>query len=552
MEGGFVRKVIPIAAAVALMSGAVSAQESVSAERLRELMAAAEAQTRPTNPPAPAGEVNLEIEEAVRLALDRNLDIAVERLNPQTFDLSLASLRSIYRPTLTSTFGKNNRIQLPTNTLTGGTRVQNDTLSANGGTTQSVPWGGGNYALTFNNSKTITNSANANFNPQYQTAFNFNFTQPLLRNFSIDNTRQQLVVTRINRDISEVQLRATITNTLSNTRNAYWDLVYTTEALDAARQSLALAEKLVDDNKTRVEIGTMAPIDVVQAESEAASRRQTLVAAEANFRTAQLALKRLIVNGTDDPMWRAAINPTDRPGFQPAVLDVEAAVRAALEKRTDITQAKRTLEANDVTIRYLRNQMLPQLDLVANYGLQGIGGTQFQRQDPRRADSPIIAEFPGNYFDALRVLSDRNYPLWTLQLNISYPLGQSANEANFERARVQRNQAAAEIRALELQIATEVTSTALQVQSNLERVQAATAARELAQRRLEAETSKFEVGMSTNFFVVQAQRDLADAQNVELRALLDYRKSQVDFERVQETAISRAGITVVTGGGGAR
>ena len=506
--------------------------------------------TQPAQAAQPGQPYALRLDDAVKFALDHNLDIAVERLNPQTYDLQIAGLLSAYRPTMTSAFGQNNRVQLPTSTLNGGINVKNEVLTYNTGVSQLVPWGGASLATSFNNSRTATNSANSNFNPNYTSAFTANYVQPLLRGFRTDSTRQQLRVTAISRDISETQLQAQVTNTLSSVRNAYWDFVFAVQAVDVARQSLALAEKLVDDNKTRVEIGTMAPIEVVQAEAEAATRRQVLTQAEATMRTAELVLKRLIVSGTDDPLWRATLRPVDEAEFTPEGVDLETAVRTALEKRSDLQQARRQIESNDVVLGYLQNQTLPAVDVLATYALQGLGGTQFQRQDPRRADSPIINTVTGNYFDALRALGAANYPNWALQLNVSYPLGQSNAQAQVARARVQRSQSQAQLRALELQVATEVTNAALNVQNTQQRVQSASAARELEERRLEAEQSKFEVGISTNYQVVQAQRDLRDAQNTELRALLDYRKSLVDFDRVQQTSLSRAGITTVTAGGG--
>ena len=506
--------------------------------------------TQPAQAPQPGQPYALRLDDAVKFALDHNLDIAVERLNPQTYDLQIAGLLAAYRPTVTSAFGQNNRVQLPFSTLNGGINVKNEVLTYNGGASQLIPWGGASLATSFNNSRTATNSANSNFNPNYTSAFTANYVQPLLRGFRTDSTRQQLRVTAISRDISETQLQAQVTNTLSSVRNAYWDFVFAVQAVDVARQSLALAEKLVDDNKTRVEIGTMAPIEVVQAEAEAATRRQVLTQAEATMRTAELVLKRLIVSGTDDPLWRATLSPVDQPEFSPEGVDLETAVRTALERRSDLLQARQQIESNDVVLGYLQNQTLPAVDVLATYALQGIGGTQFQRQDPRRADSPIINTVTGNYLDALRALGAASYPNWALQLNVSYPLGQSNAQAQVARARVQRSQSQAQLRALELQVATEVTNAALNVQNTQQRVQSASAARELEERRLEAEQSKFEVGISTNFQVVQAQRDLRDAQNTELRALLDHRKSLVDFDRVQQTSLSRAGITTVTAGAG--
>jgi outer membrane protein TolC len=491
---------------------------------------------------------NVSLDDAVKLALEHNLDIQVERLNPQTFDFAIAALQSTYQPNFTTAFTNNNQVTLSNSQLTtSAASVDTGNMFWNTGITQNLKWGGSSFAAGFNNRRTDSSNEFATRNPSYNSSLNFAFVQPILRGFKTDGVRSQLQVTQITQDISEVQLKATITNTLSNVRNAYWDYLFSIQAVEVAKQSLALADKLVDDNKTRVEIGTMAPIDVVQAEAEAATRRQTLAQVEATMRTAELALKRLIVSGTEDPIWRASLVPTDRPDFRPERVDIESAVRKALENRTDLDQARKQLQSNDVTIEGLRNAVMPSLDVSFNYGLAGLGGPQFIRQG--LGSSNILNTVPGGYSQALTNIGSFDAPNWAVGVNVAYPIGNSAADAGLARARLQVQQTQAQIRALELNVATEVTNTALQVESNLKRVEAASAARELAQRRLEAEQSKFEVGMSTNYFVVQAQRDLRDSQNVELRTLLDYRKSLVDFERVQETSLSRAGITVVAGSG---
>jgi outer membrane protein TolC len=389
-----------------------------------------------------------------------------------------------------------------------------------------------------------------NYNPAFNSNFALTLAQPLLRGFLIDNNRQQLVVTALNRDASEIQLRGTIATTLANVRNAYWELLYALQALDVAQGSLDLANKLVQDNQARVEVGALAPLDVVQAQAEAATRLQTVAQADAQWRTSELALKRLIVSGTDDPLWNASLNPIDRPTFLAAPLDVQAAVRNALDNRTDLQQARKIIDGNNVTLKYMRTLTLPGLDLQATYGATGLGGTQFLRSGSG-VTSQIVGSVPGGYSDAWRTLTGRNYPTWNLGLNFSYTLGASAQDAQVARARVQVNQSAAQLRALELQVATEVTNAALQVQSGLTRYQAATVARNLSQQRLDAEQSRFDVGLSTNYFVVQAQRDLSTAQNTELRALLDYRRALVDYERLQEAPATRgAGITVINAAGG--
>jgi outer membrane protein TolC len=520
-----------------------------AARQFAEARLAGGDQTRPSTPPPPAGEpAALGLDEAVARALERNLDIAVERLNPRTFDFSISALNAAYRPTVNSTVSSRSATTFTTSQTAGADVLITDTLVGNTGVSQNVKWGGGSFAVSFNNNRIENSNLFATRNPTLNSNLAATYVQPILRGFRIDGTRAQLLVTRLNQEMSEIGLRATVTITAASVRNAYWDLVYAVQAVEVAERSLALATKLVEDNRSRVEVGTMAPIDVVQAQAEEASRRQTLAQARATLRTSELALKRLIVSGTDDPMWTAAINPIDRPSFTPAVLDVEAAVRHALDVRTDLQQSERTLQANDVTLRNLVNQQLPALDFSASYGLAGIGGTQFIRQGSGLG-SAIIGQINSGYSAALDTLFDRAAPTWNLALTFSYPIGSSAADANAARARLQQQQTLAQRKQLELQVATEVTNAALQVQANMERYQAATVARELAEKRLEAEQSKFEVGMSTNFFVVQAQRDLADAQNAELRALLDYRKAQVDYERVQEAPASRGngGLTNITG-----
>jgi outer membrane protein TolC len=543
--------------AAAQSAGDRARLDDLAREAARKFAAASPAadQTRPSTPaPSPGATVDLTLDEATARALERNLDIAVERLNPQTFDLNIARLRAAYRPTATSQIGQLSRVQPPTSTLNGGSVVDNSTTTYNSGLSQLVPWGGGAAAFQFNNNKQVTSNNLVNYNPAFNNNFALSLTQPLLRGFLIDNNRQQLVVTALNRDASEIQLRGTIATTLANVRNAYWELLYALQALDVARGSLDLASKLVADNKSRVEVGALAPLDVVQAQAEEATRQQALAQADAQWRTSELALKRLLVGGTDDPLWNAQINPIDRPTFLTEPLDVQGAVRKALDNRTDLQIARKTIDSNDVTLKYMRNLTLPALDMTAMYGANGLGGTQFRRTGTG-VTSQIIGTVPGGYSDAWRTLTGRAYPMWNLALNFSYPIGASAQEAQVARARVQLNQSAAQLRALELQVATDVTNAALQVQSGLTRYQAATVARSLAQQRLDAEQSRFDVGLSTNYFVVQAQRDLATAQNTELRALLDYRKALVDYERLQETPATRgAGITTlnaVAGGGAA-
>ena len=492
--------------------------------------------------PGSGPRVDLTLDDAIARALERNLDLVVQRLNPLVFDLSLAQQLSFYGPTLSSNISNSSRTNPSSTQLDGGEAVVSDTAVFNGGLNQAVQWGGGNYTVNFSNNRSASTNAFSSFNPSYRSSVQASYTQPLLRGFKIDGTRQQIQVTRINRDIADIDLRQTITNTVSSVRNAYWDLLYATGTLAVQQQALDLAEALIRDNEARVEIGTLAPIDVVQARSEAAARRQTLAQAEQVLATAELALKQLIVRGTDDDYWMSTLNPVDQPTLSVPPIDLAAAIRAALADRTDLARSRRQLDINEVNISAMRNNTLPAVDLIGTYQLQGQGGTRFLRSG---LGGSVTTEIPGGVGDAFNQLFDAAFPVWTVQLNVSYPLGQSAADAALARAQLQTQQVQAQLRQLNLQVATEVTNAVVQIEAIARRIDAAIAARELAQEQLDAEQSRFEAGLTTNFFVVQAQRDLSTAQDTELRAILDQQKALVELDRVQRTSLSNAGISII-------
>lgn len=466
--------------------------------------------------------VDLTADEAVARALERNVTLASQRLTPQTFDYSLAATRAFYRPNLTSLYSSQSQTQLTRLTIDGGDKVNNDTANWNAGVAQNVPWYGGNYSVNWQNNRIASTQNNATFNPSYGATFQAVYTQPILANRKIDNTRTTLLTTAIQQDVAELDLQATTASTVAQVRNAYYELVFAILNLENQRASLDLASKLVQDNRARVEIGTMAPIDIVQAQAEEATRRQNLVNAEATLQFTELQLKQLIVSGTDDPLWTATLNATDRPAPGSEAIDLEAAVRNALANRTDMQTAKKNIDSANITLRSLNNQTLPTLNLQGTYRLDGRGGTP---------SDPLIS--PTSWWNALGGIGAVDAPTWTVLMNFSYPIGTSAAEANKARQQIIIRQNQTAIKATELQIATDVTGAAIAIRNSLEAIQAATAARELSIKRAEAAQSKLDVGMATNFEVVQAQRDLADARNRELREHLNYRRALVDFQRTQ-------------------
>jgi len=404
-----------------------------------------------------------------------------------------------------------------------------------------LPWGG-NYDIGWDSSRFNSNSSFSTFSPQLRSSFAVNYSQPLLRNWKIDNTRQQVLITSKNREIADVSVRQTVATTTRNVRNAFWDLAYTIASLGVQQQSLDLAQESLRDTRARVEIGTTPPIDIVQAEAEVARRREAVIVAEGQIGDAEDALRALIFDPNAPDFWTIKIEPTDLPAYEPLMVDTDGAVRNALSRRTDLEQSRKSIEADDINVRFYRNQMLPDISAKLNYGLQGLGGTQLQRGvgpfGPGTGD--VLGSTQRGFGTVLGDLFQNQYPSWTAGLNISYPIGTSSAEANLARVQLERSQSTTRLRQQELQIATQVRAAARNVQTNQQRVESSRSARQLAERQLEAEQRKFEAGTSTSFLVFQAQRDLSLARNVELQNILNFHRSVIDLETVQEAPLQGA------------
>ena len=493
----------------------------------------------------------LTMDEAVKLALEQNLGIRIQRIEPQIQDVGVMQAKSFWAPNLTSGLRRQMQTQQPVSALSGGaSSIDNTSLAGDVGVNQILPWGG-NYTADWSNSRGTTNNNFSNFPLQFQSALTLQYTQPIARNYATDQIRQQVQNSKKVRDLSDIQLGAVITQTMRNVRNAYWDLVYAINNLQAQQQSLALSQQFLKDNQKRVEIGTLAPIDIVQAQAEVASNESGVIVADAAIKTAQDNLRSLILDPGSAEFWNIVFDPTDAPSFAEQTIDIDAAVRDALDKRSDLRSAKNSLEQSDINIRYFRNQILPDVNAQVTYNAVAAGGSQLSNlnfSDPlavRSVQSTI------GYGTVLRNVFSSAFPTWTFGIQVGYPLGSSTSQANLARAKLQYEQAQTQLKALEMNVATQVRAIGRNVQTNLKRVQSARASRELQEKKLEAEEKKLSAGMSQSFFVFQAQRDLAVARVVEIQAISDYNKSLVDFEAVQQVPIGGGGGAITTAGTGA-
>jgi outer membrane protein len=349
-----------------------------------------------------------------------------------------------------------------------------------------------------------------------------------------------------------VQLHAAIVQTTSNVKTAYWELAFQIDNLAVQRQSLELAQQLLTENERRVQVGTMAPIDILEAQSEVARNEESVIVAAAAIKQAEDRLRALVFDPTTPDFWNIGLEPLDTGPFRPEAVDVETAVRHALDKRTDLRVARNSLAQSAVALRYFRNQMLPDVSAVASFSSSSIGGIPLPTSaNPLSSIEPAIPlPRPRSLGSVLSDVFTSSYPTWTVGLSLAYPLGTSTQQANLMRAKLQYVQAQTQLKNLELQVALQVRDAARSVQTNEHRVESARVARGLAEKRLDAEQKKFAAGIETTFFVFQAQRDLAQARTTEVLAISDCHKSLVNLEAVQEVP-SGGGSAVTAAGAGA-
>jgi len=476
--------------------------------------------------------LNLTLEQATDIALERNLDLRAARLNPQGVDYQLQAARAAFNPQFGGTYSYRDAAQPNNNPLEERSRLNNIGQTFNVNMSQSLPWHGGRLTANFNNNRQSTNSSLTILNPSYSSGLQFNYTQPLLAGFKIDNSRNQLRTLSVQRQIADIQLLTTIENTKASVRTAYWTLRQAIEQIEIQRRSLELAQRLYQDNRTKVEIGTLAPIETLTSETQVANAEQALLNAQIGWRTAELNLKRLLADGPEDPLYQATINPIERPELSVQSVDIPSAIRTALDQRTDLTQARRNLEISQLNLDITANSTKPQLDLSAGYNASGQGGARLDRDTGER--------LPGGYRDAVSQVVGLDLPTWNVQFNFTYPLFMRAARANFARAQLQIQQSEATLRAQELTVTAAVTNAGLAVENTYKQFQAAQKAREVAERNAEAEQTRFDVGMSTNYNVVQAQDNLTSQRLAELRAIIGYLNAVAEFDRIQR----------VGGGGG--
>ena len=489
--------------------------------------------------------LRLTVDDAVKMALDHNIDLNVDRLDPQISDTRVAAAAGAFKPTFNTNVQRNSALQPPSSFLFP-VATSNDAVSSNAGMAQRLPWFGTTYNIGWTATHTDSNSFLNSYNPLVQSGLSLNVSQPLVRDLSIDAARTQLATSRTNRDIADTRLRESIVHTTANVKTAYWGLVTAIANVEARKSALALSQELVRVNKAKVDVGTSPPLDLVSAQAEVAANQEQLIIAETAVKQVEDRLRLLIYDTTQRDTWNVKIEPSDTPPVATVPIDVDAAVTRGLSERADLARARKEIDNSKVGLKYANSQKLPDVRLNAGYQANRLGGTQVLRS----GGFPGTIVGPGDaigFGNVLNQLFASNFPTWTVGVSVSYPIGQSIEQANAARAKLEQSQSQERLKSSEARAIQQIRDAAWKIEMNGKRIETTRAASELAEQRLDAERKRLEVGMSTSFLVIQAQRDLAQAKTNELGAVLAYDLALVDFEALQEAGPAGALASALAG-----
>src|SRR3989338_8297634 len=504
------------------------------------------------------GKLYLSLQDGIYLALENNLDIANARYEPAFADTDLLRAKAsrivgiglgpggVGGASLDPVVGSNLSIQrspFPP-------KFNQNLATGNFSYTQGFTTGTA-FQIGWENSRRFNNPTGSFFNHNVNTSLYVTASQPLTNGFGFAQNARNIRVAKNNRSISDQTFAQAVMDIVSNVKRAYWELIFAREDVKVKEQSLALAEKLYNDNKRQVEIGTLAPIEVVRAESEVARTRQDLIVSQTNLRQQQIIIKDLLTKNPNDPLLALAdIEPIDEPKVPlvPEVLPIQDAIQVAMERRPEVISAQLNTQNRQLDARAAKQALLPGVEVFGFYGGNGLAGLAQSCPTPFTSVAncpvpPLVVESSGLGASISRAWQG-DFPDYGFGLNINLPIRNRAAQADHARAEIAERQAETRYRRAVNTVIVEVRNAQIALEQNRARIEAAQKARALAQETMEAEQKKFQLGASTIFFVIQAQRDLAAARSTEVRARVDFANAEVQFDRALGRTLERSSITL--------
>lgn len=470
--------------------------------------------------------------------------------------LGLGPLVASFDPVITGIVQEDHANYIPTSPFQG---TLQRTTTANFSYTQGFDWGM-NTSVGFNNTRATTNNAFTLVSPALSSNFQFKLTQHLLQGFGIPANARFISIAKNNRELSDVAFRLQIITTVDQIENMYWDLVYAYENLRVMQESLTFSQKTLSDTKKQVEIGSLAPIEAVRAQSQVAKDEQALTVARTNLQLEQLLMKNALSRTLHDPALAGAeVIPTSTMEVpeNEAIQPTEDLVNEALRHRAELVESRIQLHSQELSIKAVRSALLPSLDLFAYYGGSGVGGAQnplnlcqAPSQEFCATDSPNVnlGQYPptpsASYASTLKDLVDSAAPDKGVGLQLNIPLRNRASQAVQIRSELEYRQSQMALQQTENRISIEVRNAQFGVEQNRASVASAQAAVEYARQSLDAEQKKYQFGTSTTTAVLQNRSALATAESTLLSAMAAYEKQRLELDRATGQLLDHLGISI--------
>ena len=504
--------------------------------------------------------LELSVNEAVRLALANNLEIAIENYNEELDRENIVRVQGFFDPSLFFTVGFSDSEVPTTSTLDAGGGVEVNTFNRFVFDTrlQQNVKGGGALSILLNNNRQNTNSTFSFINPRFNSSFSVSFTQPLWRGFRQTSTRRQLELFNLNTRISDTAFQQRVAEVLQQVQNQYWELVYAVENYETQRQSMELAIIQHRNNVKRVDIGVMAPIEITSSQAEVARREQGLIQSEVQIINAQNALKRLLAPDPEHSIWNLSLIPTDRPQMRDVMVTLEEAIATSFRNRPELERLQLQIEQNEVDRAFYQRERKPSVNLRVDIGSVGNAGNvtmrsliDLDRDGVPDGFGPLVPNVDdprfgalGNSWGQVFGFSYINYGIFA---DVTIPLRNRAAQADMAMVKIRERQYNSTVKNQQQMIIVEVRNAFETIQTRQKSLEAARVARQLAEEQLSGENKRFEAGLSTNFEVLRFQRDLAENLVSELRAEVDYQLALIALEKATYTIIDDNDVVLARG-----
>ncbi len=535
--------------------------------------------------------VTLTLNDAIKRALENNNDIEVARDDVRIAETQLRALEGVFDPVFAITPTYDKRIAPQQSSLGGGSVTSTTVYAFDPGVVKQFGKGGGNYFLSFNTDRTDSSNSFNRLNPFYSSNLALQFTQPLLRNRSIDNNRRQIRIQRKRLDQSDADFRQRTIEVITRVQQAYWELVFALRDQQNQLSNLNLSRESLRNIEAQIAAGARAPLERAEVLTEVSNRETALLSAIQSVAVAENNLKVLIFKEPTSPEWSAQLTPTETPKFDTTPVNLDDALKAARDNRPELRRLRLQNEINDIDISYFKNQTKPRIDLVGTVALTGLAGTAVgdvlappvpgtlvplifgdpltnssaflfdQIRAIQLAQGLPVAVSPlvpadeeaqlnqtliGGYGQNLRNLFSGDTRNIRVGVTIQFPFKNKTAEANLAGARIQKEQLLATTRGQQQTIEVDVRNSAQAVESSRQRVLSAREARVNAEMQLEGEQRLYQVGRSTTFLLFQRENALANARASELRAETDYNKALADLQRATSTTLRANNVIVET------